>query len=286
MTVEQYEDLIPAPTFSEVSYGPHERHVLDFWKADSDNSTPLALVIHGGGWNAGSKERLSRFVNPQTLLSSGISIASINYRLIPQTLGISPPVKAPMHDSARALQFIRSKAKEWNINTDRIGAAGGSAGACTSLWLAFHEDLADPHSKDLVLRESTKVYCAAVKGAQTSLDPQQMKKWTPNSQYGAHAFGKADFDEFLKSRDHILPWIHEYSPWHQAKKGAPSIYLYYDNPPNMGHEENDPTHSANFGVGLLERCRSLSIDCELAYPGAMKMTHMNITEFLVATLAV
>ena len=102
---------------------------------------------------------------------------------------MKPPVEWPLHDAARALQFVRSKAAEWNIDKQRIGASGGSAGACSSLWLAFHPDMADPKSSDPVARESTRLWCAAVTGAQTTLDPQQMKEWTPNSRYGGHAFG-------------------------------------------------------------------------------------------------
>ncbi len=58
-------------------------------------------------------------------------------------------MKAPLHDAERALQFIRSKSTKWNINKDRIGAAGGSAGACSSLVAhVYHNELADPKSKD------------------------------------------------------------------------------------------------------------------------------------------
>ena len=98
-------------------------------------------------------------------------------------------MKAPLEDAARALQFVRSKAAEWNLDKPRIGATGGSAGACTSLWLAFHDDMADPTSKDPVARESTRLFCAAVNGAQVSLDPQELRQWMPNYRYGAHAFG-------------------------------------------------------------------------------------------------
>ena len=103
--------------------------------------------------------------------------------------GVKTAGEWPLHDAARALQFVRSKAGEWNIDKQRIGASGGSAGACSSLWLALHDDLADPQSDDPVARESTRLWCAAVSGAQTTLDPQQMKEWTPNSRYGGHAFG-------------------------------------------------------------------------------------------------
>ena len=55
-----------------------------------------------------------------------------------------------------------------------------------------------------------RLYCAAVKGAQTTLDPLQMKEWIPNINYGAHAFAKENFEQFLAGRDSILPWIAEY----------------------------------------------------------------------------
>ena len=57
--------------------------------------------------------------------------------------GVSPPVMAPMHDAARAVQFIRSKTAEWRIDPEQLAVAGRSAGGCTSLWLDFHDDLAE-----------------------------------------------------------------------------------------------------------------------------------------------
>src|SRR4029453_9586559 len=156
----------------------------------------------------------------------GISVVSINYRYASQAAadGVNPPVKAPLHDAARALQFVRSKAAEWNIDKQRIGATGGSAGACSSLWLAFHPDLAVKGGSDPIARESTRLWCAAVVGAQTSLDPAQLKEWTPNSRYGGHAFGfmpdpndlktrDTQFAAFLAARESVLPWIKEYSPY-------------------------------------------------------------------------
>ena len=194
---DAYAESVPPRTVSGIRYGEHPRHVIDFWKADSKTPTPLVFVIHGGGWKGGSKERVDRFANVGDLLKNGISVAAINYRYTTnaETEGVEPPVIAPLHDAARALQFVRSKADEWNVNKERIGAAGGSAGACSSLWLAFHDDLADS-SGDAVTRESSRLWCAAVIGAQTSLDPKQMKEWTPNSRYGGHAFGLNNFAEF------------------------------------------------------------------------------------------
>jgi len=121
-----------------VAYGSHPRQVLDFYQAKSDKPTPVVLYIHGGGWRAGSKN-----TNPKAFLDKGISVVAINYRYVQNGVKdkVKPPVKAPLHDAARALQFIHSKATEWNLDKKRIGATGGSAGACTSLWLAFHDDI-------------------------------------------------------------------------------------------------------------------------------------------------
>src|SRR5262245_19621329 len=41
------------PTFAEVSYGPAERNVLDFYQAKSEKPTPLIIYIHGGGFVGG-----------------------------------------------------------------------------------------------------------------------------------------------------------------------------------------------------------------------------------------
>ena len=150
----------------------------------------------------------------QPFLDAGISVAAINYRFIPQAMEqkVEPPVKACLHDAARALQTIRSKAKEWNLDPKRVGATGGSAGACTSLWLALHDDLADPQASDPIARQSSRLTCAAVNGAQTSLDPKELREWIPNAIYGGHAFGFAapgrsrpeEFELLIANREKVL----------------------------------------------------------------------------------
>lgn len=276
----------PRPTYTNVAYGSHERHILDFWKADSDKPAPLIFVIHGGGWQSGEKSRIVKFINIKEVMAAKISIVSINYRYIKQAseAGIKPPVHAPLHDAARALQFVRSKAVEWNIDKARIGATGGSAGACSSLWLAFHNDLADPKSKDPIARESTRLWCAAVNGAQTTLDPKQMKEWTPNSKYGGHAFDFSNFQEFLLNRDKILEWIAEYSPYALVTADDPPVYLYYSSPPALGQDQKDPTHTSNFGVKLCEKCKSAGVECELVYPGLADIKDATCQDYLIRKL--
>ena len=117
-----------APSHAEVSYGPHAMNVLDFWKAEGEGPRTLLVYIHGGGWTGGDKKQdPARFL---PFLETGISYAAINYRLTPDV-----PLPAPVHDAARAIQFLRSRAAEWNIDKTRIALTGGSAGACTSMWI-------------------------------------------------------------------------------------------------------------------------------------------------------
>lgn len=279
-----YHQSVPEPTFRNIRYGQHGRNLIDFWKAPSATPTPVVISIHGGGWNGGDKSQIDRFVDTAALLKAGISVAAINYRLIKHCRDLEPPVQGPMSDAARAVQFIRHMNEDWNIDKNRIAATGGSAGACTSLWLAYHDDLAQPASSDPVERESTRLMCVAASRVQSTLDPKQMKEWMPNSKYGGHAFGLDSFREFLTERDHLLTVINEYSPHALLDANDPETYLYFPIVPADPRAVKNPTHSAIFGVELQKRCRELNVPCELVYPGAPGVTHNTPTDFLIATL--
>lgn len=282
------------PILANVHYGEHERQVFDFYQASSDKPTPVVLWIHGGGWVSGSKKNVPDL---DAYLKAGISVVSMNYRYSwqAQLEGIHPPVKWPIDDAVRALQFIRSKAKEWNISKERIAASGSSAGAVSSLYLALQDDLANPNSTDPIARESTRLWCAGVRHPQTSLDPKQLIKWTPNSRYGGHAFGfmnpnnlksrDSSFDEFLKKRKSVLKWIKMYSPYDLVSKDDPDVYLYYPSgAPSIGKDQKDPTHTSNYGLKFKEHCDKIGVNCEFVYNGATNVKHQGIKEFLIEKL--
>jgi acetyl esterase/lipase len=251
------------PTAANLAYGPHPRNVLDFFRAKAEAPTPLVFCIHGGGWRAGDKS--SYYGSVKSFLDNGLSVVTINYRLIGQPgdpNAETPPVKAPLEDAKRALQFVRSKAAEWNVDPKRIGATGGSAGACSSLWLALHDDMADPASPDPIARQSTRLFCAAVNGAQVSLDPKETRSWLPNYTYGAHAFGLKSLDEVEAQRDRLAAWIKEYSPITHVSKDDPPIGLYYTGTKGakVGEVHPDPTHSPILGLKLAEALRAAGVD--------------------------
>jgi acetyl esterase/lipase len=250
------------PDLANVKYGPHERNVLDLWKAKSDEPTPLVVYIHGGGFRGGSKESLSPGLL-QGLLDKGISVMAINYRL-------SPEVHFPAHylDSARAIQFARSKAKEWNLDPERVGATGGSAGAGTSLWIGFHDDLADPNSDDPVLRQSTRLTCMAVNGAQSSYDPRVIKEWIGDAA-SRHPALEGFFG--LKADELGTPEAHQRyegaSAINHLTAGDPPVYAFYSEgrviPENA--RPGQGIHHINFGLKLKEKMDALKIECTVRH---------------------
>ena len=179
-------------TFAKVPYGNHERQVLDFYQAKSDKPTPLVLFIHGGGWQGGDKSGVG---NVKPYLDAGISVAAINYRYVKNGVEekVQPPVKAPLEDAARALQFIRSKAigMEYRQEAHRRPQRA-PAGACSSLWLAFHDDMANPKSSDPIARRSTRLYCAPSADASRRSIPRSCSNGSPITPTAVHAFGLKD----------------------------------------------------------------------------------------------
>ncbi|PCJ52448.1 MAG: lipase [Planctomycetota bacterium] len=212
------------PTYSNVSYGKEKMQTLNFWKAEGKGPRPVLVQIHGGGWSGGRK--ISRIKSYQRYLKAGISVASIDYRLTR-----THPLPAPVHDAARAIQFIRYKAKEWNVNKNKIAATGGSAGGCTSMWLLLHDDLKNPKSKDPVLRESTRLCAAVVSAAQTSIDPKVISKWL-GDMVTKHSMiytcvGERNIQAALKNYKKHSKLYKEFSPINHLDKNDPPMYLNY-----------------------------------------------------------
>lgn len=262
------QDRKPAPTHANVPYGPHEMNVVDFWQAEGDGPRPLLVYIHGGGWTGGDKKQNVK--NFQPFLDKGISYAAINYRLTGEY-----PLPAPVHDAARAIQFIRSKAEEWNIDKSRIALTGGSAGACTSMWILLHDDLADPDSDDPVERESTRVTAAAVNAGQTSIDPPVIREWLgPNvltHRMIWMAVGEKTMDDAMANYEKHREMYREFSPYNHVDGNDPPLLMTYGNDmtlpsKNAGHGIHHPV----YGVKLKEKSDKAGHECHLLIKGVSK----------------
>lgn len=250
---------LPKPDVQDAKYGPHERNVLDLWKAKSDKPTPLVVYIHGGGFRAGDKTTLAPALLSDCL-KSGISVAAINYRFSQHA-----PFPAPMLDGARAIQFLRSRAAEWNLDPKRVAATGGSAGAGISLWIGFHDDLADPKSDDPVSRQSTRLSCMVVLGAQSTYDPRWIKK-----HIGGRAHEHSALLPFygLKAEEIDTPRAHklfeEAAPMTYVSADDPPVFLFYSEPKGPLPDDaraGQGIHHIKFGEALKEKLDPLKIEC-------------------------
>ncbi|MGD1031359.1 MAG: alpha/beta hydrolase [Opitutaceae bacterium] len=178
-----------APTSSNVAYGPHPEDVLDFWRANAVAPTAVVLYFHGGG---GDKARIRPDPIIAECLAAGVSFGAVNFRDIRRGATI-PDV---LRECARSIQFLRANARTWNIDPVRVAVFGESFGATTSLWLAFHADLAEPANPDPILRQSTRPICAGSFSGQFSFDPF---RWID-------LFGRQAVDRFAGAYENPQLW--------------------------------------------------------------------------------
>jgi hypothetical protein len=250
-----------AATHRDVQYGPHDRNVMDVWLAKSESPAPVLVSIHGGGFRGGNKGVEAGLL--RECLESGISVVAITYRLSGEA--IAP---APFLDSARAIQFIRHKAGEWNIDPKRIAATGGSAGAGLSLWLGFHDDLADTDNEDPVLRQSTRLSCMSVYNGQTSYDPRFIRDLLPGSDTYKHPALQQLYDIDINELDDLPA-----AKYKLMEETAPLTHVTKDDPPAMlSYASQMDTPIRNQGIGihhpkfaqvLKEKMDKLGIECHI-----------------------
>ena len=268
-----------SPTHANVVYGSHPSNVLDLWLGPSDTPTPLLVFIHGGGFRGGDKRQFDiSLIN--NMHEEGISVASINYRLTKQGLLAEGEnmYPAPMHDGARALQFLRYHASEYNLDKTRFAATGGSAGGCMLMWLGFHPDLAQPDHQDPVLRESSRLQVLAPRGGQTTTHGPTLLKW-----FGVKSLNLSKQEGIIQRSSEVkqptakqLALGVDASPITHVTADDPPIYLLY-NSANDPVDEQTPwgtwVHHPIFGIKLKEAMEVyLGMECHLEYKDGPPVT--------------
>ncbi len=249
------------PTHRNVAYGPNVRNQLDLWLAESEEPTPLIMYIHGGGFVAGSKEKVSpEFV--REALKRGFSVASINYRFVTQAM-----FPAPQHDGARAIQFLKHHAEKYHLNPDEFAVFGGSAGAGISMWIGYHDDLANSSEKDPILRESSRVAAVGSIGGQSSYDPFVIREWI-GGQAHAHpsiylCYRVVSLQQLANPQ--LQPLYDEVSAIKHVTKDDPPAFMFYgeaDEPLPPNSKPGQGIHHPNFGHKLKEKLDELGIASE------------------------
>jgi acetyl esterase/lipase len=255
-----------APTMANVHYGTNRRNQLDFWRADGKGKpTPVVVLFHGGHFGGGDKASFQGSPLLGPLLAAGSSVVAVNYRPLKMA-----PVQEIFRDAARAIQFVRAKAKEWNVDKDRVAAFGITSGGSMALWLAFHDDLADGRSTDPVLRESTRLRAAAAHAPQFSYDALQWSDviGVPHEKFFPRAwehYGLASEDEMRSEMGREARAFVDVRAF--ISKDDPAVYLFS---PQSGGAPDDRVRYLNHPVharSLKSRCDAMGVRAVLYSPG-------------------
>ena len=173
-----FDSGVEATFYADEVYGPDERNVFDIFLPDSEEPTSLIIYVHGGGFFTGDKA--AAYGTPEDInevLDAGVAFATINYSLLDvpgfndaeanDTEGLGKSLS----DVKEALQYIRHNATEFNVDPENIAMYGVSAGAISSLWLAYSDDMADESLGDTFnASESTRIVAAGAIETQGSMD--------------------------------------------------------------------------------------------------------------------
>ncbi|MDA7921713.1 alpha/beta hydrolase [Verrucomicrobiales bacterium] len=255
------------PNHANVPYGEHEKQAFDIWLVpEATKPTPLVIFIHGGGFRTGDKSAFPPSV-VEKYLEAGIAFAAMNYRL--SDVG---PYPIMMEDSARGIQTIRSRASEWNLDPEKVACYGGSAGAGISLWLGFHEDLANPESEDPVSRQSTRIVAAGTMNGQSTYDLNDFREWfgLPGLVSGPALpffYGIENEDDWESDRVKKL-MVDASSINHLTKDDIP-VYMFYSRPNTditLETGSSEWVHHVKFGLKLQEKMSELELECLVTAP--------------------
>jgi pectinesterase len=189
---------------------------------------PAVVCIHGGGWANGNRASHEKIA--QALAARGSVAATISYRLSGEA-----PFPAAIHDCKAAVRFLRANAKEYGIDTDKIGAIGLSAGGHLTALLATSSGIAELEGAGGNAEFSSTIQAAVPMGAQTDLQSQRTREISRAQDRGRL------WRQFLGGAQEDQPATYRLaSPLHHLDKDDPPCWF-------ISGETDDPsTHAEAF----------------------------------------
>lgn len=131
----QSEAVLPSSEFDSSKLGTVEKDItyctmngvalkMDvYYPSENNGRFAVTMYVHGGGWSKGDKTEGAGALEVPALQKAGFLVVSVNYRLAPQY-----PFPAMIEDVKCAVRSLRAHADEYNLDPNRIGVWGGSAG--------------------------------------------------------------------------------------------------------------------------------------------------------------
>lgn len=139
-----------------------------------DGGYPIIVYFHGGGWTGGERFSGYGFFNDEIRYynSKGIAVATVTYRFS-RWANPRRTMEACVIDAKDALRFLAKNAKNLDINANKMGVYGHSAGGHLTLMLALTPD--DAFEGDPALKGyAPKIVCAVPQSAPTSLIDEEV----------------------------------------------------------------------------------------------------------------
>jgi carboxylesterase type B len=201
-------------------------------------------------------------------------------------------IKACFNDAKRCLQYIRYNAEKYNIDKTRIACSGGSAGAGTALWLAFHEEMADPENSDPVLHESTRLTCAGAFATQSTYDIFQWEKTigipisdtTDQLKAIAMAFGMKSLNrDELFGQQKIREELDFLS---RMDKNAPPIFVFNRHKNGIPVNEDELNHHPLHAKAIKEKADEVGLEAIIYAPeiGVVDPSGKDLVDFFLEKL--
>ncbi|MDB5569793.1 MAG: Alpha/beta hydrolase fold [Hyphomicrobiales bacterium] len=118
----------------DIAYGPEREQTLDLYRPVGVARPPVWVFIHGGYWQASSKDQHAQFCSG--MLKAGFAVANIDYGLAPET-----PLARIVEHTRAALSFLVREADNLGVDASQMHVAGHSAGGHLAACMAC-----DPHA--------------------------------------------------------------------------------------------------------------------------------------------
>jgi acetyl esterase/lipase len=217
----------------------HVRNRLDLYLPEkAEDKLPLVVWIHGGGWQAGSKEGCPAVF----LVAKGYVVASINYRLSQHAI-----FPAQIDDCKAAVRWLRANADKYHIDPEHIGAWGASAGGHLVALLGTSAGEKELDGKGGNADRSSSVQCAV-----DFFGPTDFVHWDPD-------FNKPVYTMITN----LLGGKANENP---AKARAASPLFYVDKssaPLLIVHGDKDPLVPLSQSEALVEAMKKAGVEAKL-----------------------
>ncbi|MEL6105233.1 MAG: alpha/beta hydrolase fold domain-containing protein [Planctomycetota bacterium] len=207
-------------------------------EAKEKSKRPAIVFIHGGGWRSGDKGGGQWRSQPVAYAQKGYVCISVNYRLTDET-----SIQGCIEDCKNAVRWLRANAEEYNVDPDRIGAYGNSAGAHLVSVLGLADEKAGLEGDG-----PYQDYSSAIQAVVCSAPPTDLVNWDGKSEFdprrGKRLFGTSDLDEGLEL----------------AKKCSPVTYVKTGIPFLVIHGTADRTVPVFQGDSFVEALKKVDAD--------------------------